>query len=423
MTAQFSRRSALALLGALAVSVDLESGAPSLAQAPPTSGGIPTVPDLGNLHETMAWLTRENSPRVSFLDSKWRSLDAWKKVARPLFRQHLRYDPKPQPLTAKVLGREERDGFTIESVSISATPAYDIPAKVLVPKRQGRLPGVLALHCHSGQYVWGHEKSISSSGDSQPLIEFRDRAYGRPYAEMLARQGYVVVVIDAFYFGQRRLQVEGLDPATALPDAREVLRSLRALSRGSREWLIAVNRSCSLYEQVTAKTILAAGATWPGILAWDEARSLDYLCSRPEVDRERVGCVGLSIGGFRTALLIAADPRVKAACVTGWMSEFGQLIRNYIRPHTWMVYVPGLYQALDLPDAAALIAPGALLVQQCRRDNLYSLAAMEGGVRKLERIYAKAGIPERFRGSFHDEPHSFRPEMQDEVLAWLDRWL
>ena len=424
MSAQFSRRSALALFGALALPADLTSGFQSPPPAPQPVSGIPPLPDLGNLHETMAWLTREHSPRLSFLDARWRSLDAWKKVARPLFREHLRYDPKPQPLNAEVLGREERDGLVIESVTIRATSAYDIPAKVLTPSaRRGRLPGVLALHCHSGQYVWGHEKSLSSSSDSPLLIEFRDRAYGRPYAEVLARQGYVVVVIDAFYFGERRLQVEALDPATALPDAREVLRSLPALTRGSREWLAAVNRSCSLYEQVTAKTILAAGATWPGILAWDEARSLDYLCSRPEVDRERVGCVGLSIGGFRTALLIAADPRVKAACVTGWMPEFGQLIRNYIRPHTWMVYIPGLYQSLDLPDAAALIAPGALLVQQCRRDNLYPLAAMEGGVKKLERIYAKAGIPERFRGSFHDEPHSFRPEMQDEAFEWLKRWL
>jgi dienelactone hydrolase len=423
MTAKLSRRSALALLTALGLPVDLVSSAPT-AQAPSPIDGIPKVPDLGNLHDTMAWLARENAPRLSFLDAKWRSLDAWKKTARPLFRQHLRYDPKPLPLAAEVVRREERDGLTIESVNIRATPAYDIPAKILFPSaRRGRLPGVLALHCHSGQYVWAHEKAISSSSDAEPLIEFRDRVYGRPYAELLARRGYIVVVIEAFYFGERRLRAEALDPATALPDARDAIRSLPSLRGGSREWIAAVNRVCSLYETVTAKTIFAAGATWPGILAWDEARSLDYLCSRPDVDRERIGCVGLSLGGLRTAFLIAADPRVKAACVTGWMPEFAQLIRNYIRPHTWMAYIPGLYPSLDLPDAAALIAPGALLVQQCSRDNLYPMAAMRGGVNKLERIYAKAGIPERFRGSFHDEPHSFRPQMQDEAFEWLDRWV
>jgi hypothetical protein len=88
-----------------------------------------------------------------------------------------------------------------------------------------------------------------------------------------------------------------------------------------------------------------------------------------------------------------------------------------------MAYVPGLYSSLDLPDVAALTAPGALLVQQCSRDTLYPTAAMAKAVDKLRRIYAKAGIPERFRGTFHDEPHSFRPAMQDEAVEWLERWL
>jgi hypothetical protein len=48
---------------------------------------------------------------------------------------------------------------------------------------------------------------------------------------------------------------------------------------------------------------------------------------------------------------------------------------------------------------------------------------MKAAVDKLERIYAKAGIPERFRGSFHDVPHSFTPPMQGEAFAWLSQWL
>lgn len=88
-----------------------------------------------------------------------------------------------------------------------------------------------------------------------------------------------------------------------------------------------------------------------------------------------------------------------------------------------MIFVPGLYSAMDFPDIAALHAPGALLVQQCSRDLLYPLEAMQGAVDKLDRIYAKAGVPERFRGTFYDEPHVFKPHMQDEAFAWFDRWL
>jgi dienelactone hydrolase len=374
----------------------------------------------------MEWLAREHAPRLSFLDARWSgsNLDAWKAAARPFLRERLSYNPKPLPLVANLVRREDRDEFTVEVVNIHATPAYHIPARVLIPKqkRSAKLPAVLALHCHSGRYTWGHEKVLSSPDEPPVLTEFRNGTYGRPWAEALVRRGYVVIAIDAFYFGERRLRVEELETSRVFSEVREAFTIARTKPVGSPEWITATNRVCSFYEHHTAKTITATGATWPGIHVWDEMRTVDYLLSRPDVDGARIGCVGLSGGGFRTAMAIAADPRIKTACVTGWMTEFAHQLRNHIR-HTWMVFVPGLYPALDLPDAAALHAPGALLVQQCRRDTLYPMAGMQGAVDKLTRIYAKAGIPERFRGTFYDDTHSFRPAMQDEAFDWLDRWL
>jgi hypothetical protein len=48
---------------------------------------------------------------------------------------------------------------------------------------------------------------------------------------------------------------------------------------------------------------------------------------------------------------------------------------------------------------------------------------MKGAAEKLEKIYARAGIRERFRATFYDVPHSFRPEMQEEAFAWLEKWV
>ena len=423
MSNSLTRRQALGLLGALALPLDQLLAESAAAAAAPTAPPGPPPPDLANLHDLMAWIARENAPRLSFLDARWTSLDAWKQAARPVFRRHLSYNPPPAPLAAELVRREERDGFTLEVVKIRATAAYDIPARVLIPaNRRGRLPAVVALHCHGGAYVWGHEKVLAAPDDSAPLLEYRDRLYGRTYAELLARRGYVVIAIDAFYFGARRLRLEQLNPATVFSEVRDQFRTATAAAPGSAEWVAAVNRVCSFYEHLTAKTLFAAGATWPGLLAWDDMRTVDYLASRPEVDPARIGCVGLSLGGIRTAHLIAADPRLKAACVAGWMTEFAHQLRNHVR-HTWMVFVPGLYPSLDLPDAAALHAPGALLVQQCRRDTLYPPAGLQGAVDKLAKIYAKAGLPERFRGTFYDAPHSFFPPAQDEAFAWFDQWL
>jgi dienelactone hydrolase len=234
---------------------------------------------------------------------------------------------------------------------------------------------------------------LSAPDESATLTEFRNGTYGRPWAEALVKRGYLVIAIDAFYFGERRLRVEELEPSRVFTEVREAFNLSRNRPAGSPEWITATNRVCSFYEHHTAKTIAATGATWPGIHVWDEMRTVDYVSSRPDVDPARIACVGLSGGGFRTAMAIAADERIKVACVTGWMTEFAHQLRNHIR-HTWMVFVPGLYSSLDLPDAAALHAPGALLVQQCRRDQLYPMAGMQGASTNWRKSTPRRGFRE-----------------------------
>ncbi|HLH01826.1 MAG TPA: alpha/beta hydrolase family protein [Bryobacteraceae bacterium] len=408
----------------------LPGGSPDMKGAPretEESAGrppIPPNPDLANLYPVIDWIAAENAPNLSFLSNRWQKLEEWKEAARPVFRELLRYSPPAAPLKAEVVSREKRAGFTIEAVRISATDAYQIPGWVLVPENAKKpCPGILALHDHGGCFVWGHEKLISDPHEPATLTEFRNYYYGRPYAELLARKGYVVLVIDAFYFGSRRLRVEEIDVATAPGQYREQLKQLAAIPKSTGPWFDAVNGLCGNYEHLMAKSIFATGATWPGILSWDDRRSLDYLCSRPDVDRERIGCLGLSLGGLRTDFVVASDPRVKVACVTGWMTEFRAQLRNDFRSHTWMLYIPGLYSSMDLPDAVGLMAPNPLLVQQCSLDHLYSLEGMRGAVDKLHRIYAKAGAAEHFHSRFYDVPHSFRPQMQEDAFAWIEKWI
>jgi dienelactone hydrolase len=430
MPRRITRRQALTTLGALSLPLERMLGqtsspampTPPAVAPPPPLADLP--PDLPNFHPMMEWIARENAPQLSFLDARWRSLDEWKTAGRAVLRDRLGYAPAALPLTAEVVRREDRGDFTVEVANISATAAYHIPARVLVPKSAPgkKLPAVLALHCHSGRYTWGHEKVLSSPGESAAVTEFRNGTYGRPWAEALVRRGFIVVAIDAFYFGERRLRIEDIAPSRVFTEVRDPFNVARNATPGSPEWIAATNRVCSFYEHHTAKTITATGATWPGLHVWDEMRTVDYLQSRPDVDGARIGCAGLSGGGFRTAMAVAADPRIKAAVVTGWMTAFAHQLKHHIR-HTWMVFTPGLYRSLDLPDAAALHAPGALLVQQCRKDQLYPMSGMQAAVDKLTHIYAKAGLSERFRGAFYDEPHSFKPPMQEEAFDWLEKWL
>jgi len=153
---------------------------------------------------------------------------------------------------------------------------------------------------------------------------------------------------------------------------------------------------------------------------WDDIRTVDYLQTRPEVDRERIGCVGLSVGGFRSAHLAALDERIKAAVVVGWMCAYRPLLKDHILNtvgHTKLV--PGLTRWLDLPDVAAMAIPAHLLVINGRQDTLFTVEGMEQAHQKLAACYKKAGVPERFRARLYDTPHQFNRDMQAEAWAWL----
>src|SRR5262249_36153656 len=158
----------------------------------------------------------------------------------------------------------------------------------------------------------------------------------------------------------------------------------------------------------------------PGVVFWDDLRTLDYLLSRPEVDPKRVGCVGLSVGGLRAAHLAALDDRVKAAGVVGWMASFPAQLRRRVR-HTIgpTKLVPGLYRYLDYPDVASLAMPAALLVINGSKDALFEPGGVWASFEKLAACYKKAGVPGRLRTRLYEAPHEFNARMQAEAWRWL----
>ena len=192
----------------------------------------------------------------------------------------------------------------------------------------------------------------------------------------------------------------------------------------SKERIQAFNSRASQNEALVGRTIYSAGFTWPGVMFWDDVRTVDYLLTRPDVNPERIGCVGLSVGGLRSCHLAALDERIRAAVVVGWMASFPAQLRKHIRNtigHTKVV--PGLYQHLDYPDVACLAMPTPLLVINGSKDGLFELDGVKASFAKLHACYAKAGAPERCVTRLFDTPHEFNLEMQDEAWAWLKRFV
>src|SRR6266542_2846238 len=241
----------------------------------------------------------------SFLEDRFAGNDfgRWAAETRARVVDLLHYAPPACDPAPEVIERQDYPDFTRETLLLSTAPWSRVPCDVLIPKRPGagRAPAIVALHCHGGVFRWGREKVLESAdpaSENPVLRRYRQTGYGgRGYANALAQRGYVVAVIDAFYFGERRLRYRHGE----WPEAHRTEEA--ALEPESEEWLKLLDRTHQEPMPRVAGALFQAGATWPGVFVWDDRKTIDYLQTRPEVDPERIGCVGLSVGGYRSALL------------------------------------------------------------------------------------------------------------------------
>lgn len=375
---------------------------------------------IGNFYEFLNGYYRSGTQKLSYLSGKWADFEQWKVIAKAKVFQLLSYFPEEASLEAQTLEIKNREGYRQEEIEFNTAKNVRIKGTLLVPDGEGKYPAIVALHDHSGFYYYGREKIVEQEDEPEILKKFKQESYsGRSWANEAAKRGYVVLCIDGFYFGSRKYDLEQM--------AEEIIRPytarLESNPAGSDGYIELVNVICGELEYLLVKHIFMSGATWPGILFHDDRKSVDYLLTRKEVDKDRIGCCGLSLGGFRSAHLAALDPRIKCCSAAGWMPTFGSLLFNNLRYHTYMVYVPGLPAHMDLPDVASLTAPNPLFIQQCSRDGLYNMEGMQKACVKIGDVYAKLGISERFTSKFYDNKHEFNLQMQEDAFDWLDRWL
>jgi len=418
-----SRRELLHLLGGLGAGFAvgrIGAQAPLLeAQSRTGVTGLPTVKawtdvrsDLGSLYPFVQAQADRSPLSLSYLKGDFPDLTRWQAKARSHITELLHYQPPRVEPDPRVLDAQETEHFTRRKLTFATSPDSSPPAYLLVPKGVDLpAPGVVVLHDHGGFYYFGKEKVVAVPGERAVLTAYKRRYYGgRSIADELARQGYVVLVVDAFYFGERRL----ITPSEA------------AVAPGSitDEDIKTLNRRNAELEELVARSLFTAGVTWMGVTHGDDRRSLDFLAGLPEVDADRLACVGLSVGGYRSLFLAAMDERIKVAVDVGWMTRLAPCIRKHIHNTVgFTTLIPGLYAAMDLPDVATLIAPRAFLCINGTDDWLFPPEAVSQAHHDIAQAFTKAGSPDRFRSILYPGPHEFSAEMQTQAWPWLRHWL
>lgn len=332
--------------------------------------------------DTCLAMLKANKPSMSFNAKTKAQCKAWQRKFKQAILRELRPLPDKAPLRPKVLMARQMPAYRAEKVIFDSDAFSSVPAWVLAPNTatpENPAPGVLCLHGHG----IGKDALVGFDDEGGEISDCQKK-----FARQFALRGYVTISIDFRGFGERK---------------------------DTDEWVRRPGRDgCNV-------AYLAAGYFGYHLLAlqiWDGMRTLDYLQTRPEVDAQRIGCLGVSFGGTMTTYLTALDDRIRVAMIGCYLSSIGEALAraNFCGAQ----YMPGLLKYGEISDVASLIAPRPLLVEVGERDECFKLSDALRAHKRLKRAYKAAGVPGRLALDCFPGGHEFNG---GKVFDWFDRWL
>lgn len=317
------------------------------------------------------------------------SVKAWE-IRRKDIRQTIKecFGPvpaRPKP-AVKTLRTEKRPGYTIEYFEFFNGIDATVPGILLIPdQRVPKAPGILYHHYHGGDYAHGKDElfKLNWVNETGP-------------GEGLVKQGYVVLAIDAYAFGER----SGKGPNGPGEKGKD--------------------------EELTwARINLLKGRSFWGTMVRDDQIALDYLCARPEVDPARIGAVGMSMGCLRSFWLAAVDDRVKVTVAVACIVHNQELIKQgRMGSHGIYYYVKDLLRHFDNDAVLSCIAPRPLMTLSGKADRLSPLEGVNYINGTLEKMYSLYGKSAQFKHIEYDGiGHEYTPVMWGETLAFFEKWL
>lgn len=323
----------------------------------------------------------------------------WKAQARHVLAECMQnLQPAPKAYAMEVTDRERRDGYEARKIRFNLSEWSRVPAYLLVPEGKGPFPAIVLLHDHGAHFSIGKEKMVRPFHVAPEVMEDADQWASQCYdgqyvGDYLARHGYVVLAVDALFWGER-----GRKEGTSY-DAQQAL----------------------------ASNFLQMGASWGAFINVDDMRSAEFLASLPFVDKERVGSLGFSMGAYRSWMLAALTDVVRASASICWMNTTEHLMTLTNNQNkggsAYAMLIPALRRYLDYPHVASIACPKPTLFFNGTQDKLFPIEGVRDAYREMEAVWKSQGASDHLVTKLWDEKHFFNKEMQKETLEFFDRWL
>lgn len=311
----------------------------------------------------------------------------------------------------RVLAREHRNGYECRLVDFSVDDSYyesdkkrvedteRIRAYLLVPDKATRVnkcPAVLMLHDHGARFDIGKEKlvrpiySVLPDGKDDHIalssLQWLDKYFdGVYFADSLASLGYVVLVADALYWGERSTEDTHLlsrmnyDPGYVFPEEGSS-DSRKKIIKGQKEKVYDGQRL--LYDSLYAK-----GVIWAEKMLRDDVASVHLLKSLPYVDRKNIGSFGFSMGAHRCWMLAAFCDDVKCGVALSWMTSMDGDPEGDGKASDYSMMIMPMRSKMDFGDIGMFLAPKPMLFLNGDKDHLFPKEKVEIAFCKLQGHY------------------------------------
>lgn len=341
------------------------------AQGPPPDAAWQRM--LDSRTQVRRWLEREARAVTDRAAAEITSRDVWEPMRakrREELRDMLGLLPWPErsPLNPRITGRLDRGSYLVEKLAFESLPKIYVTANLYLPKqRPGPAPGIV--------YVCGH--SFSPYGAKTQ--------YQR-HGISLAKNGYVALILDPIQIAETFGLHHGV------------------YSQEMYDWY-------------------SRGYTPAGVEVWNAIRAIDYLETRPEVDRNRIGMTGRSGGAAMSWFTAAVDDRVKAVAPIMGIGTYAAMVQEDTQRRHCDCMFPINFARQDLLHLGALIAPRPLLTAHGRKDALFPVPGYEEFERRIAGLYRSYGRSDAFRNVVVDTGHQDSDFLREQAIRWFDRHL
>jgi dienelactone hydrolase len=281
---------------------------------------------------------------------------------------------QPVPLDVRILAEEPLGPIVRQKIDYHTdSAARRVSAYLFLPaKRSAKRPAVLCLH----QTVKiGKEEPAGLGGN--PNLR---------YALDLAERGYVTLAPDYPSFGEYEYDFN--------PKHGYVSGTMKAI--------------------------------------YDNIRAIDLLQSLPDVDRDRIGCIGHSLGGHNSIFSAAFDPRIKAVVSNCGFTRSHKYYGGKLKGWASLRYMPRIASdygndpdrvPFDFTEIVAALAPRAFLASSPIHDENFEVSGVRDVIAAAKPIYALFGKAENLAANYPDCHHDFPPAAREVAYAFLDRHL